>query len=511
MAIGYQSQITLLNPTPAVSDFFGGSVSISGNNILVGARYDDTGATNAGSAYLFDATSGALLRTFNNPAPAIDDQFGYSVAISGNYVLVGASFDSTGATEAGSAYLFDATTGALLRTFNNPTPAVSDHFGHSVAISGNYVLVGASFDNTGATDAGSAYLFDATTGALLRTFNNPTPAISDLFGLSVSIDGTNVLVSAFRDNTGATDAGSAYLFDATTGALLRTFNNPTPAIDNQFGVSVAISGSNVVIGANRDNTGATEAGSAYLFDVTTGALLRTFNNPTPEVTDHFGLAVSILGNSVLVGAHRDNTGASQTGSVYLFDVTTGAIIDTINNPIPASGDSFGVSVAVSGSNVVVGAYLDDAGATDSGSVYLFLEGGTSDIAQGQVQIIGTCGLSFPNGSQVNYGPILPNTISSEIRLNMTNSGTVNATLTVKGDNWKDSENNSVMLVNKTHYNATSGQPYSSKALLQTFDQLVKNPFQPVVILQTFWQLQAILMNPSFTGSATQTMDFTVSC
>jgi hypothetical protein len=131
-------------------------------------------------------------------------------------------------------------------------------------------------------------------------------------------------------------------------------------------------------------------------------------------------------------------------------------------------------------------------------------------ATGSATILGTCGLSFPNGNNVNYGSLVPNTISAEKKLNMTNSGSVNATLTVKGGNWKDSLSNSVMNANRTHYNVTTST-YFQKAPLQTFDQLVKNPFVPSVILQTFWQLQTILLNPSFTGTATQTMNFTVSC
>ncbi len=131
-------------------------------------------------------------------------------------------------------------------------------------------------------------------------------------------------------------------------------------------------------------------------------------------------------------------------------------------------------------------------------------------AIGQVNIQGTCGLSFPNGNSVNYGSLIPNSISPQVKLNMTNTGTVPATLQVSGSNWLDGSSNSQMLVNRTHYNVTSGT-YVQKAPLQSFDQIVTPSFIPAVILQTYWQLQAILMNPSFTGSATQTMAFTTSC
>jgi len=310
---------TFLNPTPEDNDRFGESVSISGNNVLVGTFFDNTGATQAGAAYLFNATSGNLLHTLLSPAPETFDQYARAVSISGNNVLVGSENDNISASGAGAAYLYNATTGNLTQTFLNPTPELGDFFGTSVSISGNNVLVGAKFDNTGANEAGAAYLFDATTGNLTQTFLNPTPEFQDLFGLSVSISGNNVLVGADLDNTGATDTGAAYLFDATTGNLTQTFLNPTPEANDIFGEHVSISGNNVLVSARNDNTRGTTAGAAYLFDATSGALLHTFLPPPP--TRQFGSSVSISGNNVLVGVATDNTGNTDSGVAFLFDAT----------------------------------------------------------------------------------------------------------------------------------------------------------------------------------------------
>ena len=309
---------------------------------------------------------GDLMLTINNPNPALGDNFGNSLAAVGNNILVGAFRDNGGS---GAAYLFDGTTGALLLNFNNPTPAANDNFGRSVAAVGNNILVTAFLDDTGANDAGSVYLFDGTTGALLQTINNPTPAQGDTFGFSMAAVGNNILVGAVGDDTGAPDSGSVYLFDGTTGALLRTINNPNPAANDNFGFSVAAVGNNILVGASRDNGG---TGAAYLFDGTTGALLRTINNPTPALGDSFGFSVAAVGNNIVVGANLDDTTVIRdSGSVYLFDGTTGALLRTINNPTPAFGDSFGSSVAAVGNNILVGAVLDETGADDSGSVYLF--------------------------------------------------------------------------------------------------------------------------------------------
>ncbi len=131
--IGFTLAQTILNPTPGVGDNFGSGIAISGDKVLIGASW-------------FDAATGNLLHTFLNPTPAAGDSFGSGIAISGDKVLIGASW-------------FDAAAGNLLHTFLNPTSAVGDSFGGSVAISGDKVLIGAWRDDAGAKNSGAAYLF----------------------------------------------------------------------------------------------------------------------------------------------------------------------------------------------------------------------------------------------------------------------------------------------------------------------------------------------------------------
>jgi hypothetical protein len=186
---------------------FGFSVAAFGTDrVLVGAR-------DAGAAYLFQA-NGTLLMTFTNPAPTASDQFGHSVAAVGNdRVFVGAPQADQGATDAGVAYLF-STNGTLLTTFTNPTPAVGDTFGARVTVLGSdRMVISAIYDDIGATNSGAAYLFSAN-GTLLNTFTNPTPAASDAFGARVAALGDDrVIIGATYDDLGSTDAGAAYLFN----------------------------------------------------------------------------------------------------------------------------------------------------------------------------------------------------------------------------------------------------------------------------------------------------------
>ena len=321
-------------------------------------------------------SAGFTMLTITNPTPEVGDSFGVSVApVGADRVLIGAYAANLGASGAGAAYLF-STNGALLTTFTNPTPAAGDYFGVSVAAVGNdRVLIGAFGDNAGATDAGAAYLFD-TDGTLLTTFAKLTPAAGDAFGHSVAAVGTDrVLIGVYSDDTAGNNAGAAYLF-STNGKLLTTFTKPAPAAGGHFGRSVAAVGSDrVLIGAPYDNTGATKAGAAYLFRAD-GALLATFTNPTPATNDYFGFSVAAAGTDrVLIGAHLDDEGATDAGAAYLFS-TNGALLTTFTNPTPAYRDFFGRSVAAVGDDrVLIGAEGDDTGASSAGAAYLFSTNG----------------------------------------------------------------------------------------------------------------------------------------
>jgi hypothetical protein len=399
---------TLNNPnafSTSAGDYFGFSVAISGNYAIVGAPFEaDAGGTESGKAYIFDVTTGALVHTLDNPnafSTSTFDQFGRSVAISGNYAIVAAFFEDeaggTSGTNSGKAYIFNVTTGELLHTLNNPnafsTPA-NDAFGSSVAIDGNYAIVGANREDdaggASGTDSGKAYIFDVTTGALVHTLDNPnafSTSAGDSFGISVAISGNYAIVGAHQEDdaggASGTNSGKAYIFDVTTGTLLHIIDNPnafsTPTND-WFGRSVAISGNYAIVGAaHEDDAGGDSSGKAYIFNVTTGALVHTLDNPNAFSTsagDQFGISVAISGNYAIVGAsYEDDAGGNNSGKAYIFDVTTGALVHTLDNPNAFSTstfDLFGEAVAISGNYAIVGAYFeDDAGGNNSGKAYIF--------------------------------------------------------------------------------------------------------------------------------------------
>ena len=285
-------------------DRFGTSVALDGGRALIGAFGDDTRGTEVGQAHLFDAATGALLATLDDPTVTGADDFGFSVALEGDLVLIGAVGDDTQGPNVGQAHLFDATSGALLRTFDDPTVTSNDFFGSSVALHGNRVLIGARGDATQGGSVGQAHLFDSNSGALLQTFDDPTVTGGDEFGTSVALQGDRVLIGAWRDDTQGANVGQAHFFDATTGALLQTFDDPTVTAGDRFGISVALDGDRALIGAPFDDTHGTNVGQAHLFDTTTGNLLQSFDDPTVTGSDEFGTSVALQGDRVLIGASR---------------------------------------------------------------------------------------------------------------------------------------------------------------------------------------------------------------
>jgi hypothetical protein len=234
-------------PAPPNAGYFGAerSVAVLGAAAVVSAYRDDSQAPQSGRAYVYDAL-GSLWDTIDNPTSPPDyDWFGSAIAATDTRILVGAPGDDPGAANAGAAFLFDAA-GTLLRTFNNPYPGSNDRFGWSVALSDDYVLVGDR--NNASSGIGVAYLFDHG-GTLLRTLANPNPSNGDSFSSAMAISGDDILIGAPQEDLYGTDAGAAYLFDAVSGSLLQTLSSPTAAAGDSFGRSVGISGDYLAVGA----------------------------------------------------------------------------------------------------------------------------------------------------------------------------------------------------------------------------------------------------------------------
>jgi len=357
----------------AAGDRFGWSGGLSGTTTVIGSIWDDDAGGNSGSAYLYDTNTGNQLLKLTASDAAAGDQFGTAVAINGATTLVGANWDDDAGGQSGSAYLFNTNTGNELFKLTASDAAAGDEFGFSAALTGNTALIGARVgDSPLAADSGSAYLFNTTTGNELLKLTASDAAAGDEFGYAMSLSGNTAIVGARFDDDAGSSSGSAYLFDTTTGNQLFKLTASDAAAADQFGSAVAISGNIAIVGSLADDDNGTNSGSAYVFDVTTGNQLFKLTASDASQFDLFGLSVAISGNIAIIGSILDSDAGSQSGSAYLFDVTTGNQLSKLTASDAAANDTFGFFVAINSDTAVIGSRFDNNGAgSQSGSAYVF--------------------------------------------------------------------------------------------------------------------------------------------
>jgi len=292
------------------------------------------------------------------------DIFGETVALDGEVVVVGTSADDF---SAGAVYVFDASTGVQLHRLTADPRAQGDQFGQSVAIEGQTILIGASRDDGN----GAAYVFDATTGQQVRRMVAADGAEHDSFGLSVDLSGDLAVIGAYGASVGGVDSGSAYVFDVPTGQELAKLVPDDGADFDQFGRSVAISGQTVVVGARDHATGGDDAGAAYLFDATSGDQIAKLVPGDLSENDSFGRSVDIEGSLVLVGAPGDDVqGLDAVGSAYVFDASTGQQVLQLSHDDLTDYDGFGWTVSISDGRGLIGRRFEGSLFSRSGSAYV---------------------------------------------------------------------------------------------------------------------------------------------
>ncbi|MBN1825989.1 MAG: PQQ-binding-like beta-propeller repeat protein [Candidatus Eisenbacteria bacterium] len=306
----------------AGSDFFGCAVAALGDHAVVGALRDDHVAVDAGSAYLFDLTDGTELRKFTAGDASANDWLGNSVALSPSYVLAGAykADQSTSIYDSGAAYLFDAATGTQLFKLTASDAGKQDWFGYAVAVSDAYAVVGApTWDGIGVhANCGAVYVFDVSTGAQIRRITTPDEGQEDRFGNALAISGDTLLVGAYWDGESA--PGVAYLFDLSTGELIRELVPSEPEGGGDwFGSSVALSGNYALVGASQQGYGTELPGFACVFDITTGQELWKLTASDRANDDNFGVSVAIQGPTALVAADMNDDNGTNSGSAYFYE------------------------------------------------------------------------------------------------------------------------------------------------------------------------------------------------
>lgn len=378
------SQTELRDREQVPQGYFGWSVAISGDTALVGALNDN-------AAHVFVRRNGAWVhqaRLVPDPSP-LGIRFGFSVALSGDTAVVGAPFEDVGQPGAGGAvYVFVRRDGVWEREakLTAGSFALSDAFGYAVDVSGDVLVAGIPNVNFSDPQSGAAEVFARRNGAWVRQarLTAPDGRPGDFFGGSVAASGRRILVTARRyDAGGVADAGAAFVFvrngrEWDLEARL-TASDPDPF--DRFGSSADLAGDTAVVGAWLDDklddqgSGFGDTGAAYVFVRENGTWSEQakLTAPDAEPGDQFGSDVAVSGDTVAVGAWREDARGDASGSAYLFRRREEGwgLLAELTAADTRAHDQFGSALALEGETLIAGAFGASEERFDSGSAYVF--------------------------------------------------------------------------------------------------------------------------------------------
>jgi FG-GAP repeat len=340
--------------------------------------------------------------------PADYDSFGLSLALDGDYALVGVpGYDGSGDNQ-GAAYLFLRSQGGAdawgqVKKIVPDDPADGDLFGISVAISGDTVIIGAGGADGGGTDEGAAYIFSRDQGGtdnwgLVKKIAASDADDGDGFGFAVALDGDTAIVGADGADGSGTDQGAAYIFYRDQGGAdawgqVARLVSEEPADTNQYGFAVAVAGDLAVVGSPGESGEGIECGVAYVYSrdmngADAWGLVKAFSpSDTPDYT-WLGTAVATDGALAVIGSAWDDGEGTDRGAAHVLGPDGLGTWREIKKLFASDGrdnDLFGYTVAVEGDYVVAGAAWARGGGTERGQAYLFArnEGGTDNWGEAQ--------------------------------------------------------------------------------------------------------------------------------
>jgi hypothetical protein len=377
-SVAWDADLEQIRPSdPGASDHFGGAVDVDGDTIVVGAVGDDDGALDSGSAYVFTRSGITWTQEakLTAAAPAAGDHFGNAVGVSGDTIVVGARWDD----DDGSAYVFTRSgiTWSIQAILTADDAAADDLFGYSVAIDGDTIVVGAPSDDDDGDLSGSAYVFtrSGTTWTQEAKLTADDAAAGDLFGRDVGLSGDTIVVGAHGDDDDGALSGSAYVFtrSVTTWTQEAKLTADDAAAADEFGTVVSIDGDTLAISSPHDYDDGLDSGSVYIFtrNDTTWTQEAKLAADDAGAGNHFGRSIGLDVDTVIVGAELD-TPSTDPGSVYIFTrsgTTWTQQAKHVSADAGAAGE-FGISCAVSGTTLVIGASWADIDSTDDGAAFV---------------------------------------------------------------------------------------------------------------------------------------------
>ena len=375
----------LIASDASAGDDFGRAVDIDGDYAIVGAKYaDHSGLSDPGAAYIYVRDGDMWVEQAKLIASdaSSEDMFSFdAVAISGNYAIVGAAYDDTDASRDGSAYIFvrDGQTWSQHAKLNpEGGGAWRDEFGAFVDIDGDYVIVGMRA-HPNPSEQGAAIIFfrEGDNWIQQQKITSSDGEDMDVFGTGVAISGDYVAVGAPYENEHGYQSGAIYVFhrEGTTWTeQAKLTASDADAYDN-FGYKVAIYNDYILGGSRLNDDNGSNSGSAYIFHREGDTWSEQIKLTVPDAGTHdrFGCGLAISENYAVIGAENDDDAGHDAGAAYVF-YRNGSRWTQVSKLTPSDGNyngTFGFDLAISGNYIISGALGDNEAGEYAGAAYIY--------------------------------------------------------------------------------------------------------------------------------------------
>lgn len=377
----------LAPPGAAAGGRFGVSVALDENLALIGAPYASGSVSQSGVAFVLRRVADRWLPEAGLEASDASPQqvFGISVDLDGEFAIIGARNDDATGNDSGSCYIFhrDSTGWTQEAKLVASDGMAGAEFGRSVAIQGNVAVVGAWRSQGQLSSSGAAYVFRKVAGSWIQEAKLVASdgAVGDEFGVVVDIDGDTIVVGADCDDRASlVDAGAAYVYvhNGSSWTEQAKLVAADAAPEDHFGFGLSLDGDRVAIGAFGDDELGPDSGSVYVFERNNSV----WSSPHKCLPldgadgDWFGFSLALEGTQLVVGAQLARVGAEQVGAAYLFQAQGSSWVQQarLQPRDSAAGDWFGVSISIHDDRALIGSWFADGGAMDEGAAYTFVLG-----------------------------------------------------------------------------------------------------------------------------------------
>ncbi len=371
---------------------YGWSTAVDGDRSVIGAPFAAIVGLRTGAVFVHERVGGSWFESgrFKSLDAGNNDEFGFSVALDGDRLVVGAPMhDPFNVVNAGAAYVFERTNGQWVEVAKLLPDVIqtSAAFGISVAVQGDTAVVGAHTRALVGFESGAVYVYERVAGTwgLSQVLSGAQHQWGDWLGRGVAIDGDWIVAGGPGIDGAIQNSGGAFVYRRTPqgwveSARLVPWDNGGLTWNLVAGWSVAIHGDRVFLPAAAANVAGTASGAMYVFRYEPGAWMPLTKLVAPDATTltKFGNSLAARPGALLVGASSDPEGILGSGSAYLFRETADgyALERKLRAPTPQADSFFGMAVALHGSTALVGAYNEGphspgSGTPSTGAAYFF--------------------------------------------------------------------------------------------------------------------------------------------